>query len=168
MLLSADMAGENRTSTPQERLLMGRAEKRKAAEPPAPSSQRPVSAPQITVGSPGSAPVPRPEQCVPGAVRWAQPPVPRESQLPVGAASRGGASASVATPPVAGSGSRHGRSPPRQPQAISSSHLLELGRRCRRPDLSSVDSLHAGLSYLGKVRQCFCLYMYVYTYSVFR
>jgi hypothetical protein len=157
VLLSADMAGEHRTSTPQERLLKGRAGKRKAAEPPVPPSKRPAGAPQASVGAPGSASIPRPAQHVPGAARESLPPIPRESQPPSGLTSRGGVSASVVPPPGVGSGSRRGGSPSELPYAISSSQLLDLGRRCKRPGMSSVDSIHAGLGYLGKV---FPLFLY--------
>jgi hypothetical protein len=159
---SADMAGERRTSTPQERLLKGRAEKRKTAETPALPSKRPAGVPQASVEAPGSAPVPRSAQCVQGTTRGSQPSVPRESQPPSGVTSRGGASVSVVPPLAAGSGSRRGGSPSSLPPAISSSQLLDLGRRCRRPDMSSVDSLHAGLSYLGKVFVYVCIVIRVF------
>jgi hypothetical protein len=138
------MAGERRVLTPQERLLQGRAEKRKAAEAPAPSSKRPAPAPKTTVGASNAAPsAPRGAAPAVGGSRGTQSSAPRESH--------GGVSGQVVAPPSSGGGSRRGGSPSLPPHAISSSQLYELGRKCQTSEMPAIENFHAGLSYLGKV-----------------
>jgi hypothetical protein len=150
--LSADMAGERRILTLQERLLQGRAEKRKAAEAPAPSSKRPAPAPKTTVGASSAAPsASRGAAPAVGGSRGPQSSAPRESHAVASAAQHGGVSGQVAAPPSSGGGSRHGGSPSPQPRAVTSSQLYELGRRCQASEMPAIESFHAGLSYLGKV-----------------
>jgi hypothetical protein len=152
VVVFAEMAGERRILSPQERLVQGYAGKRKAAEAPAPPSKRSTPASKTAVGTSSAVPsAPRGTPPASGGNRGAQLSVPREPQTVARAGSHAGASGQVAAPPSSVTGSRHGGSPPLPPSAFSSAHLFELGKRCHSPEMPVVESFHPGLGYLGKV-----------------